>query len=56
LLALRDVTAAGARVVIVDDIVTTGSTLAAVAGKLAENGVSATFCGVLAATRRLHRS
>jgi predicted amidophosphoribosyltransferase len=54
--AVRAAAAAGARVVIVDDIVTTGSTLAAAAGMLAQEGVSVSFCGVLAATRRLHRS
>jgi predicted amidophosphoribosyltransferase len=54
--AVRAAAAAGARVVIVDDIVTTGSTLVSAVGKLGEKGVSVTFCGVLAATRRLHRS
>jgi predicted amidophosphoribosyltransferase len=42
----------GARLVVVDDIVTTGATLAAVAGSLRVAGVEPLVAAVLAATRR----
>ncbi|MFS8479103.1 MAG: phosphoribosyltransferase family protein [Micromonosporaceae bacterium] len=50
--ALRRAAAAGARVVVVDDIVTTGATLAAVARALAAAGVPVARAAVLAATQR----
>jgi orotate phosphoribosyltransferase len=51
---LRKVLAAaevGATFVVVDDVVTTGSTLAAVATRLAANGIQVSFAATLAATR-----
>ncbi len=60
--AVRDARGAGAVVVLVDDIVTTGSTLVAAAGRLAEGGVTADYAAVIAATQRrgtsgvLHRT
>jgi predicted amidophosphoribosyltransferase len=42
---------AGAAVVLLDDVLTTGSTLAAVAGRLREAGVPVTFAATVAATR-----
>jgi adenine/guanine phosphoribosyltransferase-like PRPP-binding protein len=39
-------------VVLVDDIITTGSTLAAVSDRLKSMGIDVAFCAVLAATRR----
>lgn len=50
--ALRRAAAAGVRVVVVDDIVTTGATLAAVTRRLAAVGVPVTGAAVLAATQR----
>jgi predicted amidophosphoribosyltransferase len=50
--ALRSAAAAGARLVLVDDVVTTGATLAAVAGGLRAAGVDTPVAAVLAATRR----
>lgn len=44
----------GARVVVVDDIVTTGATLSAVAGRLAAAGIAVDAAAVLAATQRRH--
>jgi predicted amidophosphoribosyltransferase len=41
----------GALVVVLDDVVTTGSTLAAVTARLAERGVVVAFAATLAATR-----
>jgi predicted amidophosphoribosyltransferase len=41
----------GALVVVLDDVVTTGSTIAAVTGRLAERGVVVAFAATLAATR-----
>jgi predicted amidophosphoribosyltransferase len=49
--SLRAAAAAGASVVLVDDVLTTGSTLAAVAGRLAEIGIDVSFAATLAATR-----
>jgi predicted amidophosphoribosyltransferase len=49
---LRRVTGAGAQVVVVDDIVTTGVTLSAVSQRLAAAGVRVDRAAVLAATRR----
>ena len=49
-------------VVLVDDIVTTGSTLVAAANRLAEGGVAVDYAAVIASTRRcgtsgvLHRT
>lgn len=48
--------AAGRAVLLLDDIVTTGVTLAAVAGRLAEAGVRVDAAAVLAATRRHNSS
>jgi predicted amidophosphoribosyltransferase len=47
--AVRDARSAGVAVVLVDDIVTTGATLSAVAGLLRENGVSVRHAAVVAA-------
>lgn len=47
--------AAGARLVVLDDIVTTGVTLAAVAGALRHAGLPVSGAAVLAATRRRNR-
>jgi predicted amidophosphoribosyltransferase len=49
--ALRELAAAGATVMLVDDVVTTGSTLAALARRLARGGIVADGAAVLAATR-----
>jgi hypothetical protein len=51
LASLRRASAAGP-VVVLDDIVTTGATLAAVAATLARSGVPVSAAAVLAATRR----
>lgn len=51
LAALAGMADAGA-VVLVDDILTTGATLAAAAGMLVRAGISVTFAATLAATRR----
>jgi predicted amidophosphoribosyltransferase len=48
---LRAAVGAGARVVLIDDVLTTGSTLAAVAGRLTEIGIDVSFAATLAATR-----
>lgn len=57
---VRDAVAGGALVGLVDDIVTTGATLAAAGTRLAEAGVPVAFAAVLAATRKrsavLHRT
>jgi predicted amidophosphoribosyltransferase len=50
--ALREAAGAGATVVLVDDIVTTGATLSAVADRLREAGVDVPVAAVLAATQR----
>jgi predicted amidophosphoribosyltransferase len=50
--AVREAAVRGTRLVIVDDIVTTGATLAAVAGHLRAAGVVVPSAAVLAATRR----
>lgn len=52
---LRRAADAGTVVVVLDDIVTTGATLAAVAVRLAEAGVPVSGAAVLAATRRTFR-
>jgi predicted amidophosphoribosyltransferase len=52
--ALRDAVAAGASVVLVDDIITTGSTLVAASLRLERQGVPVAFAAVLAATQRHH--
>jgi predicted amidophosphoribosyltransferase len=44
----------GERVVVVDDVITTGSTLAAVSRRMAERGVDVGFAATLAATRLRH--
>jgi predicted amidophosphoribosyltransferase len=49
---VRDAVAAGARLVVVDDVLTTGATLAAVAQRLRSAGVDAPVAAVLAATQR----
>jgi predicted amidophosphoribosyltransferase len=49
---LRQAVSAGARVVVVDDIITTGATLVAVSDRLRGIGVRVDRCAVLAATRR----
>jgi len=51
-LAVRQAVAAGAAVVLVDDIVTTGATLSAVATRLGDCGVPVHCAAVLAATAR----
>lgn len=48
--ALRAAADAGAQVVLVDDVLTTGATLAAVAGRLADAGVRVAFAATVAAT------
>jgi predicted amidophosphoribosyltransferase len=50
--AVRDAVAAGATVVLVDDVITTGATLCAVANLLRDASVPVPLIGVLAATRR----
>jgi predicted amidophosphoribosyltransferase len=50
--AVRAAVAAGSRLVLVDDVVTTGATLAAIAIRLREAGVDAPVAAVLAATQR----
>jgi predicted amidophosphoribosyltransferase len=52
--ALRIAVAHGARLVLVDDVVTTGATLAAAANRLATGGLPVTVAAVLAATARRH--
>ena len=51
---LRRAIAAGAAVVLVDDIVTTGATLAAIATRLGDTGFPVTHAAVIASTRRRH--
>ncbi|PZF90474.1 phosphoribosyltransferase, partial [Micromonospora deserti] len=46
----------GVAVVVLDDIVTTGATLAAVSRTLAATGASPTVAAVLAATEKRHLS
>ncbi len=53
---VRRAVADGARLVVVDDIITTGATLAAVAGVLSGAGVPVGGAAVLAATQRRHRT
>jgi predicted amidophosphoribosyltransferase len=48
--ALRAVTRGGATIVLVDDVITTGATLAAAARRLAEHGVKIDFAATVAAT------
>jgi predicted amidophosphoribosyltransferase len=50
--AVRAATARGARLVVVDDILTTGATLAAVTDRLRAAGLDTPVAAVLAATRR----
>jgi predicted amidophosphoribosyltransferase len=49
--AVRSMARAGAAVVLLDDVLTTGSTLAAVATRLGEAGIPVAFAATLAATR-----
>src|SRR5262245_12222239 len=49
--ALRATAQSGAAVVLLDDVLTTGSTLAAVARRLGEAGIPVAFAATLAATR-----
>jgi predicted amidophosphoribosyltransferase len=51
---LRRAVEAGAEVVLVDDIVTTGATLATVATRLGDMGFPVTHAAVIASTRRRH--
>jgi predicted amidophosphoribosyltransferase len=50
--AVRAAASGGARLVLVDDVLTTGATLAAVAARLGAAGIDAPVAAVLAATRR----
>lgn len=52
--ARRWVERTGARVILLDDVVTTGATLAAAAARLNEAGLPVAGAAVLAATRRTH--
>ncbi len=58
--AIRDAVAGGAQLVLVDDIVTTGATIAAASARLTGGGAPVAFAAVLAATQRqaavLHRT
>jgi predicted amidophosphoribosyltransferase len=49
---LRATVGSGARLVLVDDVITSGATLAAVAGQLRDAGLDAPLAVVLAATQR----
>jgi predicted amidophosphoribosyltransferase len=53
--AVRAVAQAGAAVVLLDDVLTTGATLAAVATRLGEAGIPVAFAATLAATRLRRR-
>jgi len=49
--ALGAASEGGAAVILLDDVLTTGATLAAVAARLAERGVPVAFAATIAATR-----
>jgi predicted amidophosphoribosyltransferase len=53
--ALRAATSAGATVILVDDVITTGATLAAMAGSLTAAGVKVNYAVTVAATVRRNR-